>query len=403
LTADCGPTSEPITVPASVTTVDGGGHTISGDDAGAPQFNGGILTNATPGQTMNVVNVTITGPAGGFQLCTQATNVLSGILFNDASGSVNNVVVDHIFQFQNNAFGSCQAGRAIRADGGGTARTVTITNTVVRDYQKSGFEARGSMTLNVSASTAGPPHPLVSLIAQNALELVNGPSGTITNNTLIGSGDEAPGLGGSDNGTAVLLFGASNVTVDHNTITGAGTDLGVSVTQSSSNITISFNQIGRTAPDQPDPTGHGVDVDPDSSATLICNTFSGWNTNIVGAIQMSCTPLPNGAECTPYSANVLSVDGGTAPFTWSTTGTLPPGLSLAASNGAITGTPTQTGTFNFPVTVTDSSEPNLTATQPQTITIAPGCAPPTTTTTSPTVSGAGVSATGATVTPMFTG
>ena len=49
-----------------------------------------------------------------------------------------NVTVDHIFQFQNFAFGSCQTGRAIRADD--NSGTVTITNTTVRDYQKSGFE-----------------------------------------------------------------------------------------------------------------------------------------------------------------------------------------------------------------------------------------------------------------------
>ena len=39
------------------------------------------------------------------------------------------------------------------------------------------------------------------------------------------------------------------------------------------------------------------------SATLICNTFSGWNNNIVGAIQIGCTPLPDGAECEAYSAH----------------------------------------------------------------------------------------------------
>jgi hypothetical protein len=376
LTADCGPTSAPITVPASITTIDGGGHTISADDAGAPQFNGGVLTNAGPGQTMNIENLTISGPAAGFQLCTNSTNVLYGIFFNDASGSVDNVTVEHIFQFQNGAFGSCQTGRAIRADGAGSAQTITITNTVVTDYQKSGFEARGSMTMNLSGSTAGPPHPLAGLIAQNAVSIV-GASATIANNTIIGSGDEQPGVGGGTDGTGVLLFGANNVTVDHNTITGGGTDIGVSVTAGSTNISISFNQVGRTGPDSPDPTGHGIQVDPGSTATLICNTFSGWNTNIVGAIQMSCTPLPDGTECETYSANELSVEGGTAPFTWSVeSGTLPPGVSLSPSDASITGTPTEAGSFTFTPLVADSSEPTLTATQAQTITIAPDCAAP---------------------------
>jgi Putative Ig domain/Right handed beta helix region len=388
LTADCGPVDSSLTVPASITTVNGNGHTISADDAGSPQFNGGIVTNAGPGQTMNIQNLTISGPVAGFQLCTNAGFVLYGIFFNDASGSVNNVTVQHIFQFQNGLFGSCQTGRAIRADGGGTPRTVTITNTVVSDYQKSGFEARGSMTMNLSGSTAGPPHPLAGLIGQNAVTVV-GASAMIVNNTIFGSGDQQPGPGGLVDGTGVLLFGANNVTIDHNTITGAATDIGIAVAAGSTNITISFNQIGRTSPDTPDPTGHGINVGSDSSATLICNTFSLWNINIVGAIQMSCTPLPNGTECVPYSANELSVEGGTSPFTWAlASGSLPPGLTLSPSDGSITGTPTQAGTFNFPVTVNDSSSPSLTATQAQTITITPDC---------PAAPGAVV------ITPTFTG
>jgi hypothetical protein len=378
LTADCGDVTTSLTVPPAITTVDGGGHIISATDVGGAQFNGAVLTNATAGQTMDIQNVTITGPAAGFQLCSISTNVLYGIFFNDASGSVSSVTVDHMFQFQNGAFGSCQTGRAIRADGLTAARTVTITNTVGRDYQKSGFEARGTMTMNLSGSTAGPPHDLRGLIAQNAVSIV-GASGMIANNTIIGSGDQASGPGGVANGTAVLLFGASNVTVDHNTITGDGTDVGVSVTAGSTNITISFNQIGRTAPDVPDPAGIGVDVDhPTSSATLICNTFSGWNTNVVGAVQMSCTLLPNGTECTTYSANIFTVEGGTPPFTWSVSaGTLPPGLAMAPADGSITGTPTAVGTFNLTVMVVDSTDPTLTAAQDQTITITP-CEAPTT-------------------------
>jgi hypothetical protein len=381
LTAACS-TTAPIAVPGTITTVDGGGFTITATDAGGAQWNGGIMTNASPGQSMTIQNLTISGPATGFQLCTISTNVLYGIWFNDASGSVNNVTVQHIFQQQNGAFGSCQTGRAIRADAVTAARTVTITNTTVEDYQKSGFEARdlgASMTMDVSTSTAGPPHPLTGLIAQNAVSMV-GASGTIANNTIIGSGDQMPGVGGSTDGTGVLLFGANNVTVDHNTITGAGTDIGVAVAADSTNITISFNTVGRTAPDSPDPTGHGIDVDhPGSNATLICNTFSGWNTNIVGAVQISCTPLPDGTQCEPYPASTLTVEGGTAPYTWSVVpgaGTLPPGLSLS-TDGTITGTPTEAGTFEFTVQVTDSTtDTPLMATQAESITIAPNCAPP---------------------------
>jgi uncharacterized repeat protein (TIGR01451 family) len=391
LTANCGDVTSPLTVPPNITTVDGGGFTISATDIGFSQFNGAILTNASAGQTMNIQNVTIQGPPGGFQLCTNSGNVLYGIFFNDAAGgSVTNVTVDHIFQFQNGAFGSCQTGRAIRADNSGT---ITITGTAVRDYQKSGFEARGSTIMNVSGSTAGPSHPLEGLIAQNGVSIV-GAAGRVESNTIFGSGDAQPGVGGNSAGTAVLLFGAHDVTVTNNTLTSPaarpGTDVGISVVAgSSAGIVISFNKVNRLGPDVPDTSGIGIDVfTPDGSmATLTCNTFSQWTTNVVGAEQIACTPLPNGSECQAYSAPAPTVDSGknydqtepfdiidATPFTWTVdSGTLPPGLSLS-SGGAITGTPTAAGTFNFTMKLVDST--GLTATQAQTITIAPDCAPP---------------------------
>jgi len=237
-------------------------------------------------------------------------------------------------------------------------------------------------------------------MAQNAITYV-GAQGTVANNTIVGSGDLGPPVCAGQVPSAVtgvLLFGAHDVTVDHNTITGAGTDQGVSVTAASTNITISFNQVGRTAPDTPDPTGHGIDVGDESSATLICNTFTGWNINIVGAMQIGCTPLPDGIECHAYSAHTPDVEGGTAPFDWTTTtGSLPPGLTLAA-DGTITGTPTRTGTFPFTVQAADSSQPQLTATQDQSITITPDCA----TTTSTPVTAAAVTTTPVTPAPVTT-
>ncbi len=59
--------------------------------------------------------------------------------------------------------------------------------------------------------------------------------------------------------------------------------------------------------------------------------------------------------------------GGTGSRSWSvTSGGLPPGLNLNASNGNISGTPTSTGQFSFTLQVTDqaplSDEQNLTIT-----------------------------------------
>jgi fibronectin-binding autotransporter adhesin len=70
------------------------------------------------------------------------------------------------------------------------------------------------------------------------------------------------------------------------------------------------------------------------------------------------SPLPGGTIGTAY-ATTLAATGGTPPYTWSVPpGTLPPGLNLNASTGAITGSPTTAGAFSFTVTVTDNAAQN---------------------------------------------
>jgi hypothetical protein len=54
----------------------------------------------------------------------------------------------------------------------------------------------------------------------------------------------------------------------------------------------------------------------------------------------------------------LTATGGVQPYKWSASG-LPPGLSVDASNGELTGTPTSASTYNISVTVTDSGTPPL--------------------------------------------
>jgi uncharacterized repeat protein (TIGR03803 family) len=92
---------------------------------------------------------------------------------------------------------------------------------------------------------------------------------------------------------------------------------------------------------------------------LTCGgTESGFATVIVGdasALQFTTTELAAGVKEKSYSQKV-GVTGGITPYTYSvTSGALPAGLSLNASTGTISGTPTAAGVADFTVTVTDSN------------------------------------------------
>jgi hypothetical protein len=88
-------------------------------------------------------------------------------------------------------------------------------------------------------------------------------------------------------------------------------------------------------------------------------------------LAVTTTSLPSGQMGSPYTAT-LTATGGTPPLTWSvTSGTLPPGLALAAASGTISGTPSAP-VANTPLTFTvaDSDNPQQIKTLSATLTIA---------------------------------
>ena len=80
----------------------------------------------------------------------------------------------------------------------------------------------------------------------------------------------------------------------------------------------------------------------------------------VGPMIVS-TALASGTEGMPYSDSIDAV-GMAAPLTWSlASGTLPDGVSLDASTGAISGTPSAAGSYSFSVEVADAQGTTATA------------------------------------------
>jgi hypothetical protein len=76
------------------------------------------------------------------------------------------------------------------------------------------------------------------------------------------------------------------------------------------------------------------------------------------ALAVTTSSLPLAQVGVAYSTT-LAASGGTAPYTWSIlSGSLPAGLSLNASTGVISGTPTaKQGAASIVFTVTDSATP----------------------------------------------
>ncbi|WP_205750345.1 Ig domain-containing protein [Diaphorobacter sp. HDW4B] len=104
--------------------------------------------------------------------------------------------------------------------------------------------------------------------------------------------------------------------------------------------------------------------DPISSLLIVTANAEVASSN---PLTISTTPIDDATLATPYSF-VLSATGGNAPYTWSSSGALPPGLSLS-STGLISGVPSAnvTGTYKFVLTVTDAI--GKTATQNVTMTV----------------------------------
>jgi choice-of-anchor A domain-containing protein len=85
-------------------------------------------------------------------------------------------------------------------------------------------------------------------------------------------------------------------------------------------------------------------------------TDSGGNTGTINCsipvaprLTLACAATTTGEVGTPFSAT-MTASGGTAPYTYAIAGNLPAGLTLNPTTGAVTGTPTASGTFSVKAT-----------------------------------------------------
>jgi YVTN family beta-propeller protein len=88
----------------------------------------------------------------------------------------------------------------------------------------------------------------------------------------------------------------------------------------------------------------------DHAGTTATATYS---LTVYPALMITTSSVGDGAVNQGYT-ETLQATGGDPPYSWAvTSGSLPTGLSLGASTGVISGTPTTPGTSTFQVTITD--------------------------------------------------
>lgn len=93
-----------------------------------------------------------------------------------------------------------------------------------------------------------------------------------------------------------------------------------------------------------------------SASAFASSVTANLSITVVNPLTITTTSLPAAAPGSTYSQQ-LTATGGIPPYTWSLTGTLPPGLTLSPA-GLISGTVTSTdagNTYSFSAVVTDSS------------------------------------------------
>ncbi|WP_433974176.1 beta strand repeat-containing protein [Tunturiibacter lichenicola] len=309
---------------------------VSGTPTASGTFNFTITVNdaGTPSQTRSAQVALVIAPA----TLTIATAALpAGTQGSSYSGTIHINGGNAPFAWSITG-GSLPAGLTLGATTGVVTGTPTASGSftvsvTVKDSASSAQTATAMLPLNVVA--AGSP------LAITSSTLHSGTTNTLYNATLNATGGAAPYTWSVNSGSLPAGFSLA-----------AATGLLSCTPIASGTITFTATVSDSSSPAQTTSAPISFIVAPP-------------------ALSIITSSLPSGTQGTNYSSG-LQATGGTTPYTWSiTSGSLPAGLTLGATTGIVSGTPTATGTFNITATVADASSPAQTRSIPLSLVVAP--------------------------------
>ncbi|MCL1560583.1 putative Ig domain-containing protein [Xanthomonas nasturtii] len=304
------------TLPAGLTL--SGTGVLSGTPTASGSFNftvtatdsGGSPTSGSRAYTLTVAGATVTLPATSLPAGT-AGQAYAGAL-NPATGGI----APYTYAV---TAGSLPAGITLNGSSGaltGTPSTVgTFAFTVTATDSTSNTPSQGtrSYALNIAAPSI--------VVAPSTLPSAT--RGTAYSQLLSASGGTAPY-------TYTLASGTLPAGI---TLASNGTLSGTATVEGSFNFTVTATDAGSFTGNQ-----------------AYSLTVAGPN------LVLPASTLPAGTAGQAYSAAITPATGGTAPYSYALTGgVLPTGVVVDVATGTLSGTPTVAGTFNFTLTVSDST------------------------------------------------